>query len=437
MENLDLATKEGQLRYIEIFGKKKFNLLIKSLDIKNYTKAMNLCCKADNVIISTLNQNLNERSRRLVAAFFVFIMNTINKRQYTNIFNLDSKTVRKGFKELINGSVLDKNRIRKSGGGRKSMIQRYKNFYTQLESLAETHIAGDPMNSRRWSRKNLGYFKTQLQQLGILVSRPTIKKYFRVLKISLKVNCKSITSQQHKDRDLQFQQINRLVKSFKKSKNPVISIDTKKKEQIGLFKSSGKSWSKDPIQVLDHDFKNLGSGIVIPFGIYDIINNTADIYCGNSHETSQFVVEMIVSWWETIGQHKFTNKQNLLILCDSGGSNGYRRHGWKIELQNLLASRFGIKVTVCHYPPGTSKWNPIEHKVFSFISINWAGIPLDSVETMINLINGTSTKSGLQVRGHYVAKDYKTKIKYTEDQKRQLNIQHMIMLPNWTYTLFP
>ncbi|OLS21913.1 MAG: hypothetical protein HeimC3_33310, partial [Candidatus Heimdallarchaeota archaeon LC_3] len=152
------------------------------------------------------------------------------------------------------------------------------------------------------------------------------------------------------------------------------------------------------ISVYDHDFKNLGEETVVPFGIYDLRRNNAEIFCGNSHETSKFLVEMIVCWWEGVGQIHYADKRNLLILCDAGGSNGYRRHGWKIELQNLLASRFDLQVTVCHYPPGTSKWNPIEHRVFSFISINWSGIPLDSIDTMLNLLNATTTKQGLVVR---------------------------------------
>ena len=437
IEKIDLATREGQVRYIAVFGKKKFNNILKHYSIKKITEVTQKSYIGDKTIISILSDNLNERTRRLVAAFFSIYLNIKNKKKYFNIFNLDPKTIKKGIKELMIGSVLDQYKIRRVGGGRKSIPQIYEDFYSQLESLAENHVAGDPMNSRRWSRKNLGYFKGELQQLGIHISRVSIKKYFRVLRISLKVNCKSISSQQHNNRDLQFHQINRLVKAFKKSGNPIISIDTKKKEQIGLFKSIGKTWSKRPIRVLDHDFKNLGSGIAIPFGIFDITHNMADVYCGNSHETSEFIVEMIVKWWEDVGQEIYKDKKNLLILCDSGGSNGYRRYGFKIEIQNLLSSRFGLKVTVCHYPPGTSKWNPIEHKVFSFISINWMGIPLDSVETMIKLINGTTTKTGLTVRGYYIDKEFKTKKIYTEDQKRQLSIQYMLTLPKWSYTLFP
>jgi hypothetical protein len=197
------------------------------------------------------------------------------------------------------------------------------------------------------------------------------------------------------------------------------------------------SWKKDPVSVYDHDFRNLATGYIIPFGIYDLKENNADIYCGTSSETSKFIVEMIVHWWEEIRQFKYPSKNKLLILSDAGGANSYRRYGWKIELQNQFSSRFGIQITVCHYPPGCSKWNPIEHKVISFISINWSGRVLDSVETSLNLINSTKTKSGLTVRSHYFEKKYEKGVKYTEDQKRQISIQHALNLPLLTYTIFP
>ena len=188
--------------------------------------------------------------------------------------------------------------------------------------------------------------------------------------------------------------------------------------------------------VYDHDFRNLATGYIVPFGIYDLKENNANIYCGTSIESSKFIVEMIVHWWEEIGQIKYPTKNKLLILCDAGGANGYRRHGWKIELQNQFSSRFGVQITVCHYPPGCSKWNPIEHKVFSFISINWYGRVLDSVNTALNLMNSTTTKSGLTVQSHYFDKKYEKGIKYSEDQKRQVSIQRTLKLPKLTYRIF-
>lgn len=434
---IDLTTEDGQLEYIRIFGIKKFNRLLKFFNIKKMVIQIDNKAISLKSLIMTLSKNLNERSRRLVAAFYVLIMNKRENTSLPNMFNLDMKTIRKGKKELNNGSILNKNRIRHNGGGRKPLSKLYNNFCSILESLADDHIAGDPMSNKRWVRKDLRYFKEQMKLLGMCVSTPSIKKYFRDLKISLKVNKKSISSQQHVDRDLQFQQITWFKNAFIKSGNPVISVDAKKKELIGQFKNAGKVWKKDAIRVNDHDFKSLSKGIAIPYGIYDIKQNKGYLFSGTSHDTSQFAVEMIVRWWEEVGQFEFKNKKNLLILCDSEGSNSYRRYGWKIELQNLLASALGLKVTVYHYPPGTSKWNPIEHKLFSFISINWAGEPLNSYKKLISFMNSTTTKTGLRVKGHLVNKEYGTKKKYSDDQKRQLNIIHAMKLPNWNYTIYP
>ena len=437
VEDIDLATREGQLRYITIFGKKKFNNMLNYYSIKNITKVSETQCTIDKITISTLYHNLNERTRRLVAAFFVLCMNIKNKNFNINLFDLDSKTIRKGIKELKNGSVLRKNGIRREGGGRKSLYQLYPKFTEQMHLLISDHIAGDPMTKRKWIRKSLSYFKEQFKMLGITISRTSIRKYFKAINISLKVNSKSIYTQQHKDRDNQFKQINRIKKSFLSSGNPVISVDTKKKELIGQFKNPGKGWKKDPVKVYDHDFKNLSKGKAVPFGIYDLTRNKGEIYIGTDYDTPQFAVEMIVNWWMNTGQFDYHNKKNLLILCDAGGPNSYRKHGWKIELQNKLSSAFDLKVTVCHYPPGTSKWNPIEHRLFSYISINWSGVPLDSYETMVSLIDSTTTKNNLKIRSYLVGNKYIKGIEYTEDQKRQLSITKFLTLPDWNYTLHP
>lgn len=437
LEKINLATEDGQLRYIDVFGYKKFKSIIRRFNIDLLVvKQCNGFILRESLILNLL-QNLNERSRRLVVAFYVLVLNNKEKLFVSKLFNIDPKTIRKGIKELLSGSILRKNKIRRSGGGRKSKNIEYEGFSEILEGLTEDHLAGDPMNSRRWVRKSLTFFKEQLSLLKIKASIPTIKKYFRKLNISLKVNKKSISNQQHKDRDLQFQQINKFKKSFLKSGNPVISVDLKKKEQLGQFKNPGTTWRKDPIEVHDHDFKHLSVGSAVPFGIYDLNLNKGYVYVGNSRETAQYNVEMIVKWWEEIGQFQYKNKKNLLILADAGGQNGYRIHGWKIELQNLLSSRFGLRVTICHYPSGASKYNPIERKLFSFISINWSGMPLNSYKTMLNFINSTTTKTGLTVKGYFIDKDYEKKKKYSERDKRLVNIRHMKVLPDWNYTLYP
>ena len=434
---IDCTTENGQLLFCSLFNFKKLLALTKLYNTQILILKINKDIIIHKSYIDTLFQDLDERSKRRFSGTLSLMFHKINKNNLASICGLSTKTILRGEKEISNGLTLEKGRIRTSGGGRKSKIQEYDNFLSKLIVLTEDHIAEDPMNSRRWIRKSLRYFQEELEKENIKMSRSTIKKYFRILGISLKVNKKSITTKQYLNRDLQFKQINRFKKSFLKSGNPVLSIDTKKKEQLGLFRVPGVSWKKDPDLVYDHDFRNLATGYIIPFGIYDLKENSADIYCGTSRETSKFVVEMIVHWWEEIGKFQYPSKNKLLILCDAGGANSYRRYGWKIELQNQFSSRFGIQITVCHYPPGCSKWNPIEHKVFSFISINWSGRVFDSINTALNIMNSTKTKSGLTVRSHYFEKKYEKGIKYTKDQKRQISIQHAIKLPSLTYTIFP
>ena len=213
-----------------------------------------------------------------------------------------------------------------------------------------------------------------------------------------------ILTQHYNDRDLQFKQINRIKKGFLKSGNPVISVDTKKKEKIGLFKNAGRLWKKVAKKVFDHDFKTKSTVTITPFGIYDLKYNRVYVYRNDSYETSEYIIDMIVKSWEKIGKFLYAGKKKLLILCDAVGANGYRRKGWKYELQEHFASKFQIDITICHYPPGTSKWDPIEHRLFSAISINWAGVPLDSIDMMLNLIRNTT--NGVIVTVDFVLKSW-------------------------------
>ncbi|MFQ5753549.1 MAG: ISAzo13 family transposase [bacterium] len=388
-------------------------------------------------VVQRLFQQVNERARRLFAGFLALSLTTRKKVSLAIFLGIDMKTMRRGISDLLKSFSLDKKRVRRTGGGRRSKEHEYPGFSDKLEGLTEDHLAGDPMNDKRWVRKSLHYFKEQLSLLGMKASLPTIRKYLRKRKIFLKSNKKVLSLQQHKDRDKQFQQINRMKKAFLKSGKPVISIDTKKKEKIGLFYSVGRLWKKVVAKVWDHDFPSLSTAKIVPFGIYDLKYNKGYIYCGTSYETSQFIVEMIVKWWKEIGRYLYPNEKNLLILCDAGGANSYRCHGWKYELQTQLAAVYKLKVTVCHYPSGASKWNPIEHRLFSFISINWAGEPLTSIKKMLNLINSTTTRTGLTVQGFLIEKNYEKGRKYTPAQMKQLPIKYMKILPQWNYTLLP
>lgn len=434
---IDCRTEEGQLKYIELFGYVKFRKLARyyKTDVLVY-KNFNAISVNKN-LVTTLFQNLNERSRRLVAAFLFLAVSKQKIKDFASSIKIDPKTIRKGIKELVTNSVLSKNRVRKNGGGRKSKIDEYPGFLENLGNIAEDQLAGDPMTSKRWVRNSLKYYKAKLKEIGVNASMPTIRKYFKKLKISLKSNKKALSSKEDKRRSSQIDQLNRYKNFYISLNRPVISIDTKKKEPIGLFKNLGRLWKKAYTLVHDHDFANLWKAKAIPFGIYDIANNKGYVYINTSHETSEFLVASLVRWWEEKGKFFYPNAKDLLILSDAGGANGYRRRGWKYELYKQFSVRFGIEITVCHYPPGASKWNPIEHRLFSFISINWAGEPLKSIEKMFNFINSTKTETGLAVEAFLDEKEYKTGMKYTQEQMDEIKIKPFILNPKLNYTILP
>ena len=437
LEVIDCRTKEGQTRYIELYGLNKFKAKARVYGteiISNQFQEKMILSKS---LIQALFNNLNERSRRLVDSFLALSITTRNKMKLSKFLNIDPKTIAKGIKELLSGSDVAKGKIRRNGGGRKTLKQIYPDLDNILEDVVSDHVAGDPMTHRRWIRKSLSFFKEELAFQNVKISPSSIRKYFKKLNISLKENLKTISTQHYNDRDLQFKQINRIKKGFLKSGSPVISVDAKKKEKIGLFKNVGRSWKKIAKKVLDHDFQTKSTITITPFGVYDIRNNKGYVYCNDSYETSEYVVDMITKWWDEIGKNLYLNKKKLLILCDAGGANGYRRKGWKYELQERLASKFQIDVTVCHYPPGASKWDPIEHRLFSAISVNWAGIPLDSIETMLNLIRNTTNKTGLTIESFYIGKSYEKGKKYSDEDMDKINIEHWPIVPDLTYTIHP
>jgi len=259
---------------------------------------------------------------------------------------------------------------------------------------------------------------------------------------SLKVNCKKIESgiknpPDPEKRDQQFGYIADLRESFGKRQMPVISVDTKKKEMIGNFKNKGDSWQESPIEVKDHDFPSDAKGKAIPYGIYDTQKNRGTVFLGNTRDTPSFAVDSIEAWWKTEGKVNYPDVKELLILADSGGSNSCRSRVWKHKIQSNICDQFGLSVRVSHYPPGSSKWNPIEHRLFSEISKNWAGRPLDSYETILKYIRTTKTSPGLKVKAHFIRKKYETGEKVTNKQMSQLAIENAQVLPEWNYTLNP
>lgn len=245
-----------------------------------------------------------------------------------------------------------------------------------------------------------------------------------------------LSGKAHPDRDAQFKHINRLVSSFSRSNDPVISVDTKKKELVGNFKNNGQTWVKDAIEVLDHDFASYSLGKAIPYGAYDVNRNEGFVNVGMSSDTSEFAVNSIWQWWRHFGRKNYPKAQKLFICADGGGSNGSRTRAWKFFIQEL-ANRIGIPITISHYPPGTSKWNKIEHKMFSFISMNWKGMPLENFEAIVKLISSTTTKNGLKIKAKLDSKEYKKGIKITDNEFEEINLKFSNKFPKWNYTIFP
>lgn len=293
------------------------------------------------------------------------------------------------------------------------------------------------MNEQKWIRRSLRQLSRALSARGHQVSRMTIRSLLLSQKIKLKANSKSFTGSPHPDRDKQFKYIQRQKQIFLKTGLPVISVDTKKKELIGNFQNPGRTWQQQPERVNAHDFPQDAVGRAVPYGIYELNHNRGYVYVGSSADTSEFAVEAIALWWQTTGQETFPTAKKLLILCDAGGSNSYRARLWKQQLQQRLADQFGVSVTVCHYPTGASKWNPVEHRLFSYISITWAGKPLRSFELMLTYIRGATTETGLQVEAQLIEREYETGIKVSDSQIKALHLKRHKTCPNWNYTIKP
>ena len=301
----------------------------------------------------------------------------------------------------------------------------------------EHHTAGDPINGLKWTHKTTLKISCELHKAGIMVSPKTVSRLLRGLKFSLRVNHKKVAGKSSPFRNQQFEYINRTRQRFERQGWPTISIDTKKRELIGRFKNAGATWESTPVLVNDHDFRTNASGIAVPWGLYDTQANRGYVFVGTSHDTPAFSVTALAQWWIGAGRRRYSQNKRLLILADCGGSNGSRTRAWKYELQTRFCDRFGLTVTVCHYPPGTSKWNPIEHRLFSEISKNWAGQPLESYETVLNYLRPPKTEAGLVVNATLLDGDYPTGINISQAQMDRVNLRLHKTLPMWNYTLVP
>lgn len=288
-----------------------------------------------------------------------------------------------------------------------------------------------------WTGLHLEQLSDQLRGLGFSVCPNTVRRLLEELEIALHVNRKSLSGPQSPERDRQFQYLRFQQEQFTRAGLPKVSVDSKKKELVGLFKNNGRVWSQEPLPVNDHDFPSLAQGIAIPRGHYDPEANRGLVVIGTSHDTPAFAVDALAEWWRTEGRRRYPGASELLVLVDSGGSNSARSRLWKCALQEKLADPYQLGVTVCHYPTGASKWNPIEHRLFSEVSKHWAGQPLNDYPTMLRLIAGTQTTTGLQVRCTLSTKHYATKIKVSAEQMAQLDILPHPILPQWNYTILP
>jgi hypothetical protein len=293
------------------------------------------------------------------------------------------------------------------------------------------------MSEQKWPRSSLRRLSNELTKANHPVSHVTVRRLLVKMKYSLKANFKRLSGSSHPDRNSQFEYLERQKTAFLAAGRPVISVDSKKKELIGNFKNAGRRWCLEAEAVNEHDFDQDALGKAVPYGIYDLNHNLGCVYVGNSADTPQFAVEAIATWWLTEGQYLFPGQTQLLILADAGGSNGCRPRLWKQQLQEQLANRLGLEVTVCHYPTGASKWNPIEHRLFGPISVNWAGKPLRSFETALAYIRGTTTETGLRVQAFLVDQVYEKGIKVPPEVMKALNIRFAEVCPRWNYTIHP
>ncbi len=348
-------------------------------------------------------------------------------------------TIRQGMRELrqVNAGT-EKGRIRRAGGGRKRTVEQDPTLREDLERLVEPTTRGDPESPLRWTCKSVRRLSEELQRQGHTASHRMVAELLHEMGYSLQANQKTLEGSGHPDRNAQFEHLNRAIQLQLSLGEPVISVDTKKKELIGPFKNGGRELrpSKDPERVLVHDFLIPELGRASPYGVYDIGRNDAWVSVGTDHDTASFAVESIRRWWRSMGQPAYPQATRLLITADAGGSNGYRLRLWKLELQKL-ADEIGLEIAVCHFPPGTSKWNKIEHRMFSAISQNWRGKPLISHEVVVNLIGATTTRTGLRVRSELDATRYPAGLRVPDDELESIYLRKDPFHGEWNYSFLP
>lgn len=390
---------------------------------------------------NSLLPHLNEKERRLVLAADAKSLGRGGLSLVSEASGVSRMTLNAGLRDLnqkIEVNQKSPKTIRKAGGGRKKEIKKNLNLEKAIEEIVSPHTMGDPMKTLQWTSKSLRNIADLAKEKGYFISHQLVKGILKELGYSLQSNRKTDEGGNHQDRDAQFEYINGVSTSFLAFKNPVISVDCKKKEVLGNLKNSGKDWFpiKEPTQVKVYDFIDKNLGKAIPYGVYDVANNEGWVSVGISSDTASFAVASIRNWWCEIGKTQFSHSNKIFITADGGGSNSSRSRLWKKELQ-LFANETGLEITVSHYPPGTSKWNKIEHKLFSYISINWRAKPLLNLQIVVNLIASTTTKEGLRVNAKIDNSIYQKGIVVSDSEFNEIKITRDEFHGEWNYVIKP
>ena len=387
---------------------------------------------------SALVDDLDERGRRRWAATEAIALGRGGIVAVAVATGLSDRTVKNGIQEIRGATRIGSGRQRKRGGGRKPLEYHCKNLQQAVERLVEPTGRGDPQSPLRWTCKSLTNLQSELTKQGYQVGRTKIAKILVELGYSLQANRKTREGKDHPDRDQQFEHIARRVDAYRHGGRPAISVDTKKKEVLGTKANVGKEYCPkgSPLEVDTHDFPDKQLGKAVPYGVYDIAGNEAWVSVGVSSDTAEFAVEAIRRWWHELGQERYGKPHRLLITADSGGSNGHRNRLWKLQLQQL-ADETGMKIEVCHYPPGTSNWNKIEHRLFCHITRNWRGVPLETRQIVVNLVSSTRSEEGLEVHCWLDGGTYKTGRKVTDKEMRTVRIKRNTFHGDWNYEIQP
>jgi hypothetical protein len=392
-----------------------------------------------------LKAHLGEKGRRLWAANEALSFGPGGVRAVAEALQISSKTILEGKRELggepsgeESGGVL-RGRQRRPGGGRKSALEKHPELIGALEQIVDPATRGDPMTPLKWTSKSLRHIVDELRQQGYPISLTTVRKLLQEeLEYSLQALQKTREGTSHPDRDAQFHYINGQCQAFPQRGQPVISVDSKKKEKVGDFKNGGREWHRkgEPEEVRLHDFEDPQLGKATPHGVYDLGRNQGWVSVGIDHDTAEFAVDSLRHWWKRMGQPAYSQAQELLITADAGGSNNYRARLWKYALQKL-ADEIGLSIAVCHFPPGTSKWNKIEHRMFCHITANWRGRPLESLEVIVNLIANTQTSKGLTIQADLNINSYPKGIKISDEEMSRLNVIPADFHGEWNYKISP